>query len=117
MSHSTGFDAPALNTWKIHRERGELAEINEDLVFEILLLVKKYQETHCMDKAILITMTICSETARSGLQERPSEISCRLCRFSTHAGTTRRESLSAGSENSLRSIGVYKPVLICYNNL
>lgn len=53
--------------WKRRRERGEAENINDDIVFEIelikqieinidyiLLLVKKYHDSHCQDKEILI---------------------------------------------------------------
>jgi type I restriction enzyme R subunit len=55
--------------WKKRREKGESADINDDIVFEvelikqieinidyILMLVKKYHDTHCEDKEILITI-------------------------------------------------------------
>ena len=53
--------------WKRKRENGELENINDDIVFEIelikqieinidyiLMLVKKYHDSHCQDKEILI---------------------------------------------------------------
>ena len=53
--------------WKRKRERSELENINDDIVFEIelikqieinidyiLMLVKKYHDSHCQDKEILI---------------------------------------------------------------
>ena len=53
--------------WKRKREKGELENINDDIVFEIelikqieinidyiLMLVKKYHDSHCQDKEILI---------------------------------------------------------------
>ena len=55
--------------WKRRRETGEISDINDDIVFEvelikqveinidyILMLVKKYHDTHCEDKEILITI-------------------------------------------------------------
>lgn len=55
--------------WKRRREDGESADINDDIVFEvelikqieinidyILMLVKKYHDTHCEDKEVLITI-------------------------------------------------------------
>jgi len=55
--------------WKKKREQGEQESINEDIVFEIelvkqieinidyiLMLVKKYHDTHCEDKEILISI-------------------------------------------------------------
>lgn len=55
--------------WKRRRENGESADINDDIVFEvelikqieinidyILMLVKKYHDTHCEDKEVLITI-------------------------------------------------------------
>lgn len=55
--------------WKRRREAGERADITEDIVFEIelirqieinidyiLLLVKKYHDTHCEDQEVLITI-------------------------------------------------------------
>lgn len=55
--------------WKRKRERGESTDIIDDIVFEIelikqieinidyiLMLVKKYHDTHCSDKDILITI-------------------------------------------------------------
>ncbi len=55
--------------WKHRREHGEAADITDDIIFEIelikqieinidyiLLLVKKYHDSHCEDKEILITI-------------------------------------------------------------
>lgn len=55
--------------WKRKREKGELSDITDDVIFEvelikqveinidyILMLVKKYHDTHCEDKEILITI-------------------------------------------------------------
>lgn len=55
--------------WKRRRERGESTDIIDDVVFEvelikqieinidyILMLVKKYHDTHCEDKEVLITI-------------------------------------------------------------
>jgi len=55
--------------WKRKREKGEIADINDDIVFEIelikqieinidyiLLLVKKYHDSHGADKEVLITI-------------------------------------------------------------
>lgn len=55
--------------WKIRRENGDKENINEDIVFEIelikqieinidyiLMLVKKYHDTHCEDKEVLISI-------------------------------------------------------------
>lgn len=55
--------------WKRKREVGESTDITDDIVFEIelikqieinidyiLMLVKKYHETHCEDKEVLITI-------------------------------------------------------------
>ena len=55
--------------WKRKREQGEISSINDDIVFEvelikqveinidyILMLVKKYHDTHCEDKEVLITI-------------------------------------------------------------
>lgn len=55
--------------WKRKREKGELSDITDDVVFEvelikqveinidyILMLVKKYHNTHCEDKEVLITI-------------------------------------------------------------
>ncbi len=55
--------------WKRKRERGESTDIIDDIVFEvelikqieinidyILMLVKKYHDTHCEDKEVLITI-------------------------------------------------------------
>lgn len=55
--------------WKRKRENGESTDIIEDIVFEIelirqieinidyiLMLVKKYHDTHCEDKEVLITI-------------------------------------------------------------
>ena len=55
--------------WKARRERGELTDIDDDIVFEIelikqieinidyiLMLVTKYHDSHCMDKEVLITI-------------------------------------------------------------
>lgn len=55
--------------WKRKREIGESADITDDIVFEIelikqieinidyiLMLVKKYHETHCEDKEVLVTI-------------------------------------------------------------
>ncbi|MDO4650610.1 MAG: DEAD/DEAH box helicase family protein, partial [Eubacteriales bacterium] len=55
--------------WKRRRERGESTDISDDIVFEvelikqveinidyILMLVKKYHDTHCEDKEVLITI-------------------------------------------------------------
>ena len=55
--------------WKRRREAGESTDIIDDIVFEvelirqieinidyILLLVKKYHDTHCQDKEVLITI-------------------------------------------------------------
>ena len=55
--------------WKRKRERGESTDITDDIVFEIelikqieinidyiLMLVKKYHDTHCEDKEVLITI-------------------------------------------------------------
>ncbi|MGN0483983.1 MAG: type I restriction endonuclease subunit R [Lachnospiraceae bacterium] len=55
--------------WKRRREKGELSDISDDVVFEvelikqveinidyILMLVKKYHDTHCEDKEVLITI-------------------------------------------------------------
>lgn len=55
--------------WKRRREQGEISSINDDIVFEvelikqveinidyILMLVKKYHDTHCEDKEVLITI-------------------------------------------------------------
>ena len=55
--------------WKHRRENGESTDINDDIVFEIelikqieinidyiLMLVKKYHDTHCKDKEVLITI-------------------------------------------------------------
>ena len=56
--------------WKRKRESGESTDISDDIVFEvelikqieinidsILMLVKKYHDTHCEDKEVLITIT------------------------------------------------------------
>lgn len=55
--------------WKRKREQGEISDIADDIVFEvelikqveinidyILMLVKKYHDTHCEDKEMLITI-------------------------------------------------------------
>ncbi len=55
--------------WKRKRENGEITNINDDIEFEvelikqieinidyILMLVKKYHDTHCNDKEVLITI-------------------------------------------------------------
>ena len=55
--------------WKARQEKGEKADILDDVVFEIelikqieinidyiLLLVKKYHDSHCKDKEVLITI-------------------------------------------------------------
>ena len=55
--------------WRRKRERGESTDITDDIVFEIelikqieinidyiLMLVKKYHDTHCEDKEVLITI-------------------------------------------------------------
>ena len=55
--------------WKRKRERGESTDITDDIVFEIelvkqieinidyiLMLVKKYHDTHCEDKEVLVTI-------------------------------------------------------------
>lgn len=55
--------------WKRRRERGEATDITDDVVFEvelikqieinidyILMLVKKYHDTHCEDKEVLVTI-------------------------------------------------------------
>ncbi len=55
--------------WKRKREKSELSDITNDVVFEvelikqveinidyILILVKKYHDTHCEDKEVLITI-------------------------------------------------------------
>ena len=55
--------------WKARRERGELTDIDDDIVFEIelikqieinidyiLMLVAQYHDSHCMDKEVLITI-------------------------------------------------------------
>ena len=55
--------------WKRKRERGESTDITDDIVFEIelikqieinidyiLMLVKKYHDSHCEDKEVLITI-------------------------------------------------------------
>lgn len=55
--------------WKRRREKGEATDITDDVVFEvelikqieinidyILMLVKKYHDTHCEDKEVLITI-------------------------------------------------------------
>ena len=55
--------------WKARRERGELTNIDDDIVFEIelikqieinidyiLILVTKYHDSHCKDKEVLITI-------------------------------------------------------------
>lgn len=55
--------------WKRKREKGDAENINDDIVFEIelikqieinidyiLMLVKKYHDTHCEDKEILISI-------------------------------------------------------------
>ena len=55
--------------WKRKREHGESTDIIDDIVFEIelikqieinidyiLMLVKKYHDTHCSDKEVLITI-------------------------------------------------------------
>lgn len=55
--------------WKRKREAGESTDITDDIVFEvelikqieinidyILMLVKKYHDTHCEDKEVLITI-------------------------------------------------------------
>lgn len=55
--------------WKRKRERGKSTDITDDIVFEIelikqieinidyiLMLVKKYHDTHCEDKEVLITI-------------------------------------------------------------
>ena len=55
--------------WKRRREQGESTDIIDDIVFEvelikqieinidyILMLVKKYHDTHCEDKEVLITI-------------------------------------------------------------
>lgn len=55
--------------WKLKREKGEAADITDDVVFEvelikqieinvdyILMLVKKYHDTHCEDKEVLVTI-------------------------------------------------------------
>ena len=55
--------------WKRRREAGESTDIQDDIVFEvelikqieinidyILMLVKKYHDTHCKDKEVLITI-------------------------------------------------------------
>ena len=56
--------------WNRKRESGESKDITDDIVFEIelikqieinidyiLMLVKKYRDTHCEDKEVLITIT------------------------------------------------------------
>ncbi len=55
--------------WKRRREEGEATDITDDVVFEvelirqieinidyILMLVKKYHDTHCEDKEVLVTI-------------------------------------------------------------
>lgn len=55
--------------WKHRQENGESKDITDDIVFEIelikqieinidyiLMLVKKYHDTHCEDKEVLITI-------------------------------------------------------------
>ncbi len=55
--------------WKRRREKGEATDITDDVVFEvelirqieinidyILMLVKKYHDTHCEDKEVLVTI-------------------------------------------------------------
>ncbi len=55
--------------WKARREKGELTDIDDDIVFEIelikqieinidyiLMLVAQYHDSHCMDKEVLITI-------------------------------------------------------------
>lgn len=55
--------------WKRRREKGEATDITDDVVFEvelikqieinidyILMLVKKYYDTHCEDKEVLVTI-------------------------------------------------------------
>ena len=55
--------------WTARRERGELTNIDDDIVFEIelikqieinidyiLILVTKYHDSHCKDKEVLITI-------------------------------------------------------------
>ena len=55
--------------WKRKRENGESTDITDDVVFEvelikqieinidyILMLVKKYHDTHCEDKEVLISI-------------------------------------------------------------
>ena len=55
--------------WRRKREKGESADISDDIVFEvelikqieinidyILMLVKKYHDEHCQDKEILVTI-------------------------------------------------------------
>ena len=55
--------------WKRRRERGEATDITDDVVFEvelikqieinidyILILVKKYHDSHCEDKDVLVTI-------------------------------------------------------------
>lgn len=55
--------------WRAKREKGSKEDINDDIVFEtelvrqieinidyILLLVKKYHDSHCTDKEVLITI-------------------------------------------------------------
>ena len=56
--------------WKRKRERGESTDITDDIVFEIelikqieinidyiLMLVKKYHDSHCEDKEVLVTIS------------------------------------------------------------
>ena len=58
-----------MDEWKRKRESGESTDINDDIVFEIelirqieinidyiLMLVKKYHDTHCKDKEVLVTI-------------------------------------------------------------
>ena len=55
--------------WAERRRRGELANIDDDIIFEIelikqieinidyiLILISKYHDSHCMDKEVLITI-------------------------------------------------------------
>ena len=55
--------------WNERRKKGELTDIDDDIVFEIelirqieinidyiLILVTKYHDSHCMDKEVLITI-------------------------------------------------------------
>lgn len=55
--------------WKSRREKGEITDITDDIVFEvelvkqieinidyILMLVKKYHDSHCEDKEVLVTI-------------------------------------------------------------